>query len=177
MLLKNVTIDWAFISQPDENGKYRITIRSDERVYKEIMSIVEAYAKEEKIDLSKCKYIASYKEDPQGNTFGAKANSTYTNKKGETKEFKLPVYDIKGRLIDDVPFVANGALVNCVIEPYKYTYQKTQGIMLGLRSVQLLNYTEYENANPYQDESGDNPYSSESTTDQKPINEDDNPFA
>ena len=164
MLIKNVVANWLFIKNPDDNGNYRIEFEVDDKQEKEIMDVLKECAENAKVKFSECDWKGSFKEHENGvHSFGAKCSSEFVNKKGETIKRELDVYNINAQKLthDEIPIVANGATINLVVEPYYCEYKRKKGVMLGLRSVQLLQYKEYTQENPYVDESGDCPFDSD----------------
>lgn len=173
MVLKNVRASWIFIKTPDESGKYRVTFTVDDETYKELMLAIEECAKANKEELKNLEWKGSYKQLEDGShQFGAKASSKFENKKGEKVVFDLPVYNVKAQRLkkEEVPYVQNDAILNLAVDPYFIEYKKKKGVMLGLRSVQLIEYKEYEGAdsNPFKDESDDNSFESEMGIDASP---------
>lgn len=167
MVVKKAKAYWSFIKTPDEAGKFRVTFTVDDKTYKDLMTEIENCAEESRAELKDLEWIGSYKKTEDGeHQFSAKANSEFTSKKGETIQFELPVYNIKAQRLksEEIPMIKNGAIVNLVVEPYYIEYKKKKGVMLGLRSVQLIEYEEYtgEGYNPYEDESEDCPFEKES---------------
>ena len=157
MIIRNVVANWLFINKPDENGKYRLQFIVDEKQKSELETkMIEVAHNNGVKDVSKLNWWGSYKEDDEGNdTFGCKANSNFVSKKGENIEFILPVYDKRAQKMDEVPSIANGATINVEVNPYYVEYKGKKGVMLGLRSVQLLKYEEYSRENPYSNECED----------------------
>lgn len=157
MVIKNVLTQYAFISKTDDNGNYRIQFKiQDESGKEKLEAAMDALAKEKN-----CKdpdWWGSYNSETD--FYGAKCSSEFKNKKGESVENKLRVYNKHAQLLEEVPSVANGAIMNIEVEPYYCEYRKKKGIMLGLRSVQLLEYEIYSGGNPYKDES-DAPFTSD----------------
>lgn len=164
MIIKNVKAYWLFINRPDENGKYRLTFDVTKEqfdvLYESTLKVAEANG----VKIEDLAWYMGYKQNEitGQRSVSCKASHTFTSKQGEEITFTLPVYNKKAVKFDPeaVPLVANGAIINVEVDPYFVKYKGKKGIMLGLRSVQLLDYEEY-NANPYQDESGENPYGDE----------------
>lgn len=147
MIFKNVVTQYAFIGKPDENGLFRIAFKGqDEATNKAIEKALDDLAKEK--NCQDPDWWGSFNEE--SGFYGAKCNSTFTNKKGEVVEVTLPVYNRQAQRLEQVPMIANGAIMNIEVEPYFCEYKKKKGIMFGLRSVQLLKYEEYQ-SNPYTD--------------------------
>lgn len=166
MLVKNVKSSWAFLGKEDNNGNYRITFAVSDEQDKEIQrALAMKLAENSKAKPESVEWFGSRKIDEQSGevTYTAKASKTYKNKKGETVERSLAVYNKRAQLYADgtIPNIANGAIVNLVIEPYYASHLKRQGVMLGLRSVQLLEFQEYCGDNPFKDETGDAPFQNE----------------
>lgn len=153
MLIKNVKVDWAFISREDDNGNYRVTFEVDEEKDKEIQENLKELIKSNGKDPNTADWLGSRKIDNNIITYTAKCAKEFTNKKGETIERKLPVFDVKAREFENVPNIRNGAIANLVIEPYFAEFKKKYGAMISLRSIQLIKYEEYTAENPFKDES------------------------
>ena len=147
MIFKNVVTQYAFISNPDDNGNYRVAFKGqDEDTNKAIEKALEDFAKEKNcVDPD---WWGSF--NAESGFYGAKCSSSFTTKKGENVEMERPVYNRHAQRLDEVPAIANGAIMNIEVEPYYCEYKKKKGIMFGLRSVQLLEYQEYVK-NPYSD--------------------------
>lgn len=163
MVLKNVKCDWIYIQSPDENGNYRIAFEVDEAQKAEIDRELEAVAKENGTTLDKCDWKGSYKLTEQGkHTYGAKSKALITTKTGEQKQIQVPVFNIHAQRIasEDVPSIANGAIMNLCLKPYFAKYKSKKGVQLGLQSVQLIKYEIYGGLNPFSDESSDAPFDS-----------------
>lgn len=170
MLLKNVKASWLFIKNSDDNGNYRVTFEVNEKQDAEILKILDDVVKQKGVgSIQECDWQGSRLVDNSTKvvTYTAKCSETFKSKKGEEISRSLPVYDIKAIKLDKdkIPYVANGAIINITVEPYFAEYKKKKGAMLGLRSIQLLQYTEYEGNNPFEDESGeDNPFKPSNTS-------------
>lgn len=158
MIVKQVRADFCFLGRPDDNNNYRLKFypKNIQALHDEM----EQIAKQNGTTRKECDWWGSFKEED--NSFAAKASAEFTNRKGETIQNKIPVYDIHARKLEEVPSIANGAILNIEIEPYFCKYKNKKGVMLGLRSVQLIEYKVYAGGNPYSDESGEaNPYAVE----------------
>lgn len=162
MILNNVRAQWAYLNRPDDNGNFRISFVLNEQQEKDVKAELEKLCKANGTTLAECKYVGSYSAT-QG-TYGAKMSATFTDKKtGETKSRTLPVFNAKAQRYapDEIPNIANDSIVNVCVEPY-FVNAKQVGkcAMLGLRSVQLVNFTEYSggDSNPFKDVSDENPF-------------------
>lgn len=162
MILKNVKANWLFINRVDDNGNYRVSFEVTKEQDGEIKKLLEEVAQANGASLKDCDWAGSRKEENGVISYAAKASREITLKDGQKKIVDLQVYNIKAQRIEteQVPNVANGAIVNVAVEPYFAKHKAKKGVMLGLRSVQLLKYELYE-SNPYKDESEDNSYDSE----------------
>ena len=164
MILKNVKTDWLFINRPDDNGNYRVTFTVTKEQDAELVSAMEKLAQENGVKLKECDWQGSRKEEDGVIQYSAKASRVILLKKtGETKEVDLPVYNVKAQQFkpEEVPNVRNGAVTNISVEPYFAKYKQKKGVMLGLRSIQLISYEIYEGENPFTDESGAAGFSNE----------------
>lgn len=150
MVLKNVVLWYAFISIPDENNNYRVQFFPNEEERKKLEDKMQEVAKAN--NLKDPDWWGSYKETEDGIAYGAKASAKFTSKNNKEIEFTLPVYDKKALRMETVPSICNGAIANIEVEPYFVKYKNKKGLMLGLRSVQLLKYEEYTGGNPYEAE-------------------------
>lgn len=149
MVIKNVLTQYAFISKPDDNGNFRINFKPQEEETKKVIED----ALKSLADSKNCKdpdWWGSY--NPETGYYGAKCSHTFKNRQGEEISNKLRVYNRNAQLLEEVPSVKNGAIMNIEVEPYYCEYKKKNGVMFGLRSVQLLDYEEYIGSNPYVDE-------------------------
>lgn len=165
MILKNVKTDWLFINRPDDNGNYRVTFTVTKEQDAELVAAMETLAQENGVKLKDCDWQGSRKEENGVIQYSAKTSRVITLKKtGETKEVDLPVYNVKAQLLkpEEVPSVKNGAITNVSIEGYFAKYKQKKGVMLGLRSIQLISYEIYEGDNPFTDESGKSDFGNES---------------
>ncbi|EGV1471110.1 hypothetical protein JF110_001849 [Campylobacter jejuni] len=182
MLLKNVKASWLFIKNPDDNGNYRVTFEVSKEQDAEILDILDDTVKQRGVgSIKDCDWQGSrsVNDETKAITYTAKCSETFKSKKGEEISRDLPVYDIKAIKLDKekIPNVANGAIINIVVEPYYAEYKKKKGAMIGLRSIQLLQYTEYKGENPFEDESGeDNPFKPSNTSNDDESGEDNPPF-
>lgn len=164
MLVRKVRASWLFINKVDDNGNFRVTFEVDKKLDKELWAELDAVADQHNLSLqSDCEWTGSRKEENGKITYTAKCAREFTNKKGETIVRELPIYNEKAQLLkpEELFDVANGALINLVVEPYYAKHKNKKGVMFGLRSVQLIEYKEYMGENPYEDETGENPYSNE----------------
>ncbi|HEC1823323.1 TPA: hypothetical protein R1765_001947 [Campylobacter coli] len=158
MLIKKVKASWLYIGRTDDNDNYRVTFEVDKDLDKTIMDALGETLRESgsKSSINKCDWRGSRSEKEGVITYSAKCSRVFKNKKGEEVIRSLPVYDIKANLLDEntVPqSIANGAIINLVVEPYYTKYKNKEGVMLGLRSVQLIDYEEFTGDNPYENES------------------------
>lgn len=177
MLVKNVKANWLFIDRVDDNGKYRVTFYPSEEQDKQIRKMLAECAKQNGVDIKDCAWKGGYKLDDEGKvTYTAKAAAVYTNKKGIEVERKLSVFNIHAQKFtdDEVPSVANGAIVNLDLNPYFVKSKMGKGAMLGLNAVQLIDYEIYQGggANPFADESEENAFktpASESSEDDEGV--------
>lgn len=163
MILKNVRANWLFINRVDDNGNYRVSFEVTKEQDAELRALLEEVAKANNTSLKDCDWSGSRKEENGVITYSAKASQEITLKNGTRKTVELPVFNIKAQRLTDeeVPGVKNGAIVNVSVEPYFAKHKAKKGVMLGLRSIQLLKYELYEGENPFQDESTDNDFGSE----------------
>lgn len=163
MILKNVRANWLFINRVDDNGNYRVSFEVTKEQDAELRALLEEVAKANNTSLKDCNWSGSRKEENGVITYSAKASQEITLKNGTRKTVELPVFNIKAQRLTDeeVPGVKNGAIVNVSVEPYFAKHKAKKGVMLGLRSIQLLKYELYEGENPFQDESTDNDFGSE----------------
>lgn len=163
MILKNVRANWLFINRVDDNGNYRVSFEVTKEQDAELRASLEEVAKANNTSLKDCDWSGSRKEENGVITYSAKASREITLKNGTRKTVELPVFNIKAQRLTDeeVPGVKNGAIVNVSVEPYFARHKAKKGVMLGLRSIQLLKYELYEGENPFQDESTDNDFGSE----------------
>lgn len=158
MIVSKVIGKWMFINRPDEEGRYRVTFEVNEEQDKIIQKALNEVLKTKGIapGPDSVDWYATRKESDEGViSYGAKCSKSITRKDGTLVERILPVYNYTAvRYTEDgVPTPANGALINIEIEPYFVEYKKKKGVMLNLRSVQLLKYEDYTSPNPYSDES------------------------
>lgn len=158
MILKNVKASWLYINRVDDNGNYRVSFEVSKEQDAEIKALLEKVAVDNGVKLSDCDWCGSRKEEAGVITYGAKASQVITTKKGETKEIELPVYNIKAQRYtkEEVPSVKNGATINISVEPYFAKHKQKKGVMLGLKSLQLVSFELYEGENPFKDETSDN---------------------
>lgn len=159
MVLKNVVVNWAFIAEPDEEGLYRVQFEINkksadyEALIAEMQKCMQSASKK-KEDITWWAGFKDHETNPDVVLFNAKTRDEYKDKRsGETKKRTLPVFDIYARKYADgeVPRIANGAICNIDVSPYFASFHNKFGIMLGLRSVQLMQFEVYSQ-NPYQDE-------------------------
>lgn len=153
MKINNVKASWLFLDQPDDNSNYRVSFLANKELEKQIDAELSRVAKENGFELDKLDWKGSKKKDEESGLaiYTAKASSQITRKNGETVERKLSVYDIHAERMANLQKIANGATINLVVEPYFVKYKQKKGVMLGLRSVQLLGWQIYEGENPYED--------------------------
>lgn len=163
MILKNVKANWLFINRVDDNGNYRVSFEVTKDQDAELKAALEEVAKANNTSLKDCDWSGSRKEENGVITYSAKASQEITLKDGTKKTVELPVFNIKAQRLtaEEVPGVKNGATVNISVEPYFAKHKAKKGVMLGLRSIQLLKYELYEGENPFKDESDDAPFGSE----------------
>lgn len=163
MILKNVTANWLFINRVDDNGNYRVSFEVTKEQDAELKAALEEVAKANNTSLKDCDWSGSRKEENGVITYSAKASQEITLKDGTKKTVDLPVYNIRAQRFADgeIPSVKNGATVNVSVEPYFAKHKAKKGVMLGLRSIQLLKYELYEGDNPFKDESKDIPFGPE----------------
>lgn len=160
MILKNVVVNWAFIAEPDDEGLYRIQFEIIKKTpdYELLMSEMQKCmqnAGKQKSDITWWGGYKPHETDPDIALFNAKTRDEFKDKRsGETKKRTLPVFDIFAKRFADgtVPKIANGAICNVEVSPYFASFHNKNGIMLGLRSVQLMQFEVYSQ-NPYSDES------------------------
>lgn len=160
MVLKNVVVNWAFIAEPDEEGLYRIQFEISKKSEDYALLIAEmqkcmATAGKSKSDITWWAGFRDHESNPDIALFNAKTRDEYKDKRtGETRKRALPVFDVFAKQYgqDQVPKVANGAICNVEVSPYFASFHNKFGIMLGLRSVQLMQFEIYSQ-NPYSDES------------------------
>lgn len=151
MVIKNVKLDWAFISRPDENGNFRVTFTVTPEQAKLIDEELAKACKENNKDLETAEWKGSKKVTEEGEiTYSAKCAQTFKNKQGETIERSLPVYDKQAKRFEEVPNIANGALANVDVSVYYAKYKQKFGAMLGLRGIQLIQYEEYNGGNNFE---------------------------
>lgn len=150
MIVKNAVLSWAFISRADDNGNFRVTFEVTPEQAKEIDDALAAVCKENSKDFDKVDWRGSKKIDENGKiTYSAKCAKSFKNKQGEEVERELPVYDRKAQQMDPVPNINNGAIGNVDVAIYYAKYKQKCGAMLGLRGIQLVEYTEYEGHNNF----------------------------
>jgi hypothetical protein len=68
----------------------------------------------------------------------------YTKADGEKVKNTLKVYDVYARELDNIPNLANGAIMNVSLNAFITEYQGKKGVSLGLQKVQLIDYKEYD---------------------------------
>lgn len=159
MILKNVIVNWAFIAEPDDEGLYRVQFEISKKSADYEMLIAEMQkcmgaAGKKKEDITWWAGFKEHETNPDVALFNAKTRDEYKDKRsGETKKKTLPVFDIYAKRYaeGEVPRIANGAVCNVEVSPYFASFHNKHGIMLGLRSVQLMQFEIYSQ-NPYQDE-------------------------
>lgn len=160
MVLKNVVVNWAFIAEPDDEGLYRIQFEISKRSEDYALLIAEMQkcmtsAGKSKGDITWWAGFKDHESNPDIALFNAKTRDEYKDKRtGETRKRALPVFDVfaKQYAQGEAPRVANGAICNVEVSPYFANFHNKFGIMLGLRSVQLMQFEIYSQ-NPYSDES------------------------
>lgn len=160
MVLKNVVVNWAFIAEPDEEGLYRIQFEISKKSEDYALLIAEMQkcmtnAGKSKGDITWFAGFKDHESNPDIALFNAKTRDEYKDKRtGETRKRALPVFDVFAKQYGQgqVPRVANGAICNVEVSPYFASFHNKFGIMLGLRSVQLMQFEIYSQ-NPYSDES------------------------
>lgn len=192
MILKNVIVNWAFISEPDDEGFYRVQFEISKKSADYELLIVEMQkcmiaVGKKKEEITWWSGFKEHETDPDIVLFNAKTRDEYKDKRtNEIKKKTLPVFDIYAkRYADDaVPRIANGAVCNVEVSPYFASFHNKHGIMLGLRSVQLMQFEIYSQ-NPYQDETNNQKssnddisisYKSESATKSADVDADKIPF-
>lgn len=143
MLLKNVKTEWAYISTPNQNGKYTVTLRPTEDQIDAIDSLLQETWQDEFGTKKQPAWFGSKKEDDNGVRFVANKTAKYI-KDGEEVKNDLKVYDIYANELKDVPNVANGSVMNLSLNAYITEYQGKRGVSLGLQKVQLVSYTVYD---------------------------------
>lgn len=150
MVIKNVELNWAWISKPDENGNFRVTFTVTPEQEKLIDEELAKVCKENNKDFASVDWKGSKNINGEGQiTYSAKCAKTFKNKQGETIERTLPVYDKQAKKFEEAPNVANGALANVDVSIYYAKYKQKCGAMLGLRGIQLIKYEEYNGGNNF----------------------------
>ena len=160
MVLKNVVVNWAFIAEPDDEGLYRIQFEISKKSEDYALLIAEMQkcmtsAGKSKGEITWWAGFKDHESNPDIALFNAKTRDEYKDKRtGETKKRTLPVFDVFAKQYPqgEVPRIANGAICNVELSPYFASFHNKFGIMLGLKSVQLMQFEIYSQ-NPYSDES------------------------
>ena len=149
MILKNVKTSWAYISEPDENGNFRVTFEVNEEQDKVLKKVLTDCLKEKGKDPNKADWLGSRKdasENEEGvTTYSCKCAKVFTTKSGQEKTRELPVYDKHARRLnpEDIPNIRNGAICNVDVDVYFASYMKKYGAMLSFRGLQLISYEEF----------------------------------
>lgn len=160
MILRDVVVNWAFIAEPDDEGLYRLQFEliKESEDYKlliaEMQKCMQSAGKKRE-DITWWAGFKPHETNPDIVLFNAKTRDEYKDKRsGEVRKRKLPVFDVFANQYKDgeVPRVSNGAICNVEVSPYFASFHNKNGIMLGLRSVQLKQFEVYSQ-NPYSDES------------------------
>lgn len=143
MLLKRVKTEWSYISKPNQQGKYTVTIRPDAKQQAEIEDLLQKTWEDEFGSKKSPAWFGGKKDDENGIKFVANRNAKYIDKQGKEVENTLQVFDIRANELKDVPNVANGATMNLSLNAYITEYQGKKGVSLGLQKVQLIEYSLY----------------------------------
>lgn len=163
MTLQEVVVNWAFIAEPDQEGLYRIQfeINKNSADYAELKSEMEACIFKNGKKKEDITWWSGYKEHESLKDvvcFNAKTNSIFRDKRtGETKKRTLMVYDVNADPypVPDIPKIQNGAICNVDVNPYFVSFHNKFGVMLGLKTIQLLKFQLYSQApyNPFKNQS------------------------
>lgn len=171
MVISKVIGKWMIIKIPDDDGRFRVTFEVNKEQDKVIQKALNEVLKEKGVALGTEDWYATRKVSDDGVvSYCAKCSKDIKRKDGTLIGRALPVYNnsaIRYRE-EEVPTPANGALINIEVRPYFVEFKKKRGVMLNLRSVQLLRFEEYASPNPYHDESSEYPNASQSATEPTP---------
>lgn len=160
MILRNVVVNWAFIAEPDDDGLFRLQFEINKKsedyelLIAEMHKCMQAAAKKRE-DIAWWSGFKEHETNSDIVLFNAKMRDEYKDKRtNEVRKRKLPVFDVFANQYkeNEIPRIANGAICNVEISPYFASFHNKYGIMLGLRSVQLMQFEVYSQ-NPYSDES------------------------
>ena len=132
-------VKWFSVSKVDKFGNYTCELHLDESERSiKFIDFLENFGKGKK----------PYEKTPEGYKVKLKAKSKGTKRDNTTYEINPPaIYDDKGQRYSGEELallsVGNGSKIRAKIEVKEYNFMGSDGVSIGLKSVQIVDLVEY----------------------------------
>lgn len=144
MLIENVKAEWIKITpETAEDGRYSLDIRPTAEQAVEIIETLQSAWEAERGQHKQPSWLGGYKEIKGENPRFTLKKKQYKEEDGAKILNTLKVFDRKKQLLDKVPTIANGAIINITAYPVLTEYKKKEGISLFIGAIQLIEWQEY----------------------------------
>lgn len=158
LVLRDVQLNWCYLTKADNNGKYRVDIevKKGSEVDKLLLNTMESVLKEKGKTSTNAGWLGSRKELDTGDMvrYIAKTNTEFTNKKGELVVNNVKLYDRNAMCfnLEQGEYLKGAKRANVAVDVFYSEYQKKFGAGLNLKSIQLIDFElgYFGDANPFE---------------------------
>jgi len=164
MILENVRIKYAALTETDDNDKYKVIFTfNDDKDAKKLKKTIMKYLEENKPKGAKDKpdnvpFLISEpnEEYPDDEDIGRLIFIATKNEK--SKEGKdlggVQVFRADGEEYDedDIPNIGSGTMANVIVDMFVWTFKRNHGVSLWVNKVQILDLKEFSGGESFGNE-------------------------
>ena len=159
MIVKNVRVKHAQLSEPNDNDKFQLIFAiDDEDDHAKLVALIDddwdengSKKKADHLGYFKAEHNDEYPDDEDTGKIIFIATRNATTQKGI--EQTVPVFKKSGVEYDDIPNIGKGTIINLSTDTYTWERKGKGGCKLNLNKVQVLDLHEYSGGDTFGNES------------------------